>query len=43
MGADRFEFGKNWKKYINNNLDESRIMKAEKSLLKYLPNSPKIL
>ncbi|MDD3141809.1 MAG: class I SAM-dependent methyltransferase [Lachnospiraceae bacterium] len=38
MGKDRFEFGKNWKKYINNNLDESRIVKAEKSLLKYLPN-----
>ena len=31
----RFEFGKNWKNFLNN-LDDSKIIQAEKSLLETL-------
>lgn len=35
MGRDRFEFGENWKKFLEN-LSDERIEEAEKSLLEWL-------
>ncbi len=35
MASDRFEFGKNWKKYVEN-LDEEKITRAEDSLKEWL-------